>query len=72
MAISYLSTYTLKKYNGSIIVEYQMWSLTPLIILASLNKSEKCKGDFHIFIGDSEFESPVFWSIKIGRNYTRY
>ena len=49
------------------LIEYQMWSLAPLIILASLNKSEKCKGDFHIFIGDSEFESPVFGSIKIGR-----
>ena len=72
MAISYLSTYTLKKYNGSNIVEYQMWSLTPLIILASLNNSEKCKGNFHIFIGDSESESPIFWSIKIGRYYTRY
>jgi hypothetical protein len=46
------------------LIEYQMWSLATLIILASLNKSEKCKGDFHIFIGDSKFESPVFWSVK--------
>ncbi len=28
--------------------------------------SEKCEGDFHIFNGDSESESPVFWNIKIG------
>ena len=70
LAIIYLSACTLIKYHGLNFVEYQMWNLAPLIILASLNKSEKCKGNFHIFIGDSESESPVFWSIKIGRYYT--
>ncbi len=63
IAINYLTNCTLIKYHGLNIVEYQMWSMAPLIILASLNNSEKCKGDFHIFIGDSEFESPFFWSI---------
>ena len=60
IAINYLSICTLKKYHGLNIVEFQMWSMAPLIILASLNKSEKCKGDFHIFNGDSESESPIF------------
>ncbi len=54
------------------LIEYQMWSLTPLIILASLNNSEKCIGEFHIFNGDSDCESPIFWCIKIGRNYITY
>jgi hypothetical protein len=49
-----------------------VWILAPLKILAILNKSEKCEGGFHIFNGDSEFESPVFGNIKIGRNYTGY
>jgi len=68
----YLCTCTLKKYHGLNIVEYQMWNLAPLKILSILNKSEKCEGDFHIFNGDSEFESQVFWKIKIGRNFTKY
>ncbi len=67
-----MSTCTIKKHHCSNIVEYQMWNLAALKILASLNKSEKCKGDFHIFNGDSEFESPVFWKIKMGRNFTKY
>ena len=47
-----------------------MWKQTLSKIEENSFISEKCEGDFHIFNGDSE--SPVFWSIKIGRNYTEY
>jgi hypothetical protein len=61
-----------KKNYGSNFVEYQMWKLAPLKILAILNKSEKCEGDFHIFNGDSGSGSPIFWNIKIAINKTTY
>ena len=63
-----MSHYTLNKHHVSNIVEYQMWKLAVLKILAILNKSEKCEGDFHIFNGDSDSGSPIFWNIKIGIN----
>jgi len=67
-----MSTCALKKHYGSHIVEYQMWKAAPLNIFAILNNSEKCEGDFHIFNGDSDSGSPIFWNIKIGRNFTTY
>ena len=55
-----MSKYKLNNHRVLNIIEYQMWKLVPLKILAILNKSEKCEGDFHIFNGDSDSESPIF------------
>jgi hypothetical protein len=49
-----------------------MWDQAMLNIEENSFMSEKCEGDFHIFNGDSESESPVYLNIKIGRNYTEY
>jgi hypothetical protein len=48
-----------------------MWDQDLLNIEVNSFMSEKCEGDFHIFNGDSESESPVFWDLKMGRNYTK-